>query len=60
MVPELSYYVTSVRNEKGNIVTQIKKTKKKPKWFKFPFIRGIVNLIEMLIIGIKSLTWRAN
>ncbi|MBD3163974.1 DUF1385 domain-containing protein [Candidatus Woesearchaeota archaeon] len=60
MLRSPNYYVTSVRNEKGKIITQLKKIRKKPKWFQWPFIRGIVNLIEMLIIGIKSLTWAAN
>lgn len=32
----------------------------KNKFFKLPFIRGIVTLFEMLIIGIKALTWSAN
>ncbi|MCK5283229.1 MAG: DUF1385 domain-containing protein [Nanoarchaeota archaeon] len=60
MMRSPNYYATSVRNEKGKIVTQIKKIKKKPKFLKFPFIRGIANLIEMLVLGIKTLTWSAS
>lgn len=60
MLRSPNYYATSVRNEKGKIVTQVKKIKKRPKWFKWLFIRGIVNLIEMLVMGIKTLTWSAN
>lgn len=60
MMRSPNYYATSVRNEKGNIVTQTKKIKKRPSFFKWPFIRGIANLIDMLVIGIKTLTWSAN
>ena len=60
MLRSPKYYATSVRTEKGKIVTQLKKIKKRPKWMKLPFIRGIVNLIDMLIIGIKTLNWSAN
>ena len=60
MMRSPNYYATSVRNDKGNIVTQTRKIKKYPSFFKFPFVRGVVNLIEMLIIGIKTLTWSAN
>jgi uncharacterized protein YqhQ len=60
MLRSPNHYATAVRNEKGKIVTQIKKLKKRPKWFKWPFIRGVANLIDMLIIGIKTLTWSAN
>ncbi|MFH1456289.1 MAG: DUF1385 domain-containing protein [archaeon] len=51
--------VTAVRKPTGEIVYQKKKFKsltKKPV-LKWPFIRGIVNLIEMLVIGIKSLNY---
>ena len=60
MMRSPNYYATSVRNDKGNIVVQLKKVKKYPAFFKLPFVRGIVNLIDMMVIGIKSLTWSAN
>jgi len=53
-------YTVAVRNPNKKIV--LKKgivTKNKPKIFKLPFIRGFVNLLEMLIIGTKSLLWSA-
>lgn len=51
--------VTAVR-KKGKIIYKKDKIKKKPKWMQLFFIRGIVNLIEMLIIGIKTLNWSAS
>jgi len=52
------YYATSVRKGK-KIVSMMERIKDKPKWTKIPFIRGVVNLIEMLYIGTKSLSWSA-
>jgi uncharacterized protein YqhQ len=60
MLRSPNYYATSVRNEKGKIVSEIKKLKQRPKFFKLPFLRGVVNLIDMLVLGIKTLTWSAN
>ena len=39
--------------KKGSIPT------KKNKFLNFPFVRGFVNLMDMMIIGIKSLMWSA-
>ncbi|MBW2989454.1 DUF1385 domain-containing protein [Candidatus Woesearchaeota archaeon] len=54
---------------KGNIVTAVRKDgkiaykkdriRKKPKFLHMFFIRGIVSLVEMLVIGIKALNWSA-
>jgi uncharacterized protein YqhQ len=60
MLRSPDYYVTCVRNEKGKIISQTEKIAPKPGWMKLPFIRGVTNLIEMLFIGIKTLTWSAN
>jgi uncharacterized protein YqhQ len=49
----------SVR-KKGKIITKREKLKKKSKFFRMFFIRGIVNLIEILVLGIKSLMWSAD
>ncbi len=48
----------SVRHTDGNIITEeftAKHIKDKCKIFGFPFIRGIVNFIESMLIGYKSL-----
>jgi len=51
--------VTAVR-KKGKIVYKKDKLKKKSKFAQLFFIRGIVNLVEMLTIGIKTLNWSAS
>ncbi len=48
----------SVRNTKGEIITEfteIKHVRDKVKFLGLPFVRGIVNFIESMIIGYKSL-----
>ncbi|MBR3975228.1 MAG: DUF1385 domain-containing protein [Clostridia bacterium] len=48
----------SVRNKEGEIVTEfteVKHIKDKVKFLGWPFIRGIVNFIESMLIGYKSL-----
>ena len=59
MMRSKNHVVTAVR-KKGKIVYKHDKIKKKPKFYQFFFIRGIVNLIEMLIVGIKTLNWSAS
>ncbi len=54
------YVVTSVRKPDGKIVSKKENLKQYAKFFKIPFIRGIANLIDMLVIGMRSLTWSAN
>ncbi len=53
-----NHYNISIRRDK-KILNKQEKIKQKPKFYKFFFIRGIVNLIEMLTIGIKALNWSA-
>lgn len=55
-----SSYAISVRKEDGKIETKTEKLKKRPKWTQLFFIRGIANLIDMLVLGIKSLIWSSN
>lgn len=50
--------VLSVRHTDGHIITEkteVKHAKDKVKFLGWPFIRGIVNFIESMIIGYKSL-----
>lgn len=58
MMRSKNFIVTAVR-KKGKIIYKKDKIKKKPKFLQLFFIRGIVNLIEMLVIGIKALNWSA-
>lgn len=43
----------SIKNDKINVLP-------KWKWLRWPFIRGISSLIEMLVVGIKTLNYSAN
>lgn len=49
-----------VRKPNNKFAVLKKKVNKKKKFLKFPFIRGIVNLIEMLDLGIRTLVWSSN
>lgn len=53
---------TSVRRKDGRIETKVEVKKmlsKKNKFFGLPIVRGALNLIDMLSIGISSLNWSA-
>lgn len=55
-----NHVVMSARLEDGSIVSKHEQLRKRPKWAEIFFIRGVYNLVEMLIIGVKSLTWSSN
>ncbi|MBI2558066.1 DUF1385 domain-containing protein [Candidatus Woesearchaeota archaeon] len=52
-------YVVAVRKNKSIVTKKGLIPKKKYKFLKLPFIRGFVNLVDMLVIGVKSLMWSA-
>src|SRR3989344_4650354 len=52
-------YVVAVRKGKQIIAKKGTIPKKKHKFLRLPFVRGFVNLAEMLAIGIKALMWSA-
>lgn len=52
-------YVVAVRKNKKIISRHGKIPIKKNKFLKLPFVRGFVNLADMLVIGMKSLMWSA-
>jgi len=60
MMKSPNYISIVVRNHKNKLVTKTQKLKKKKKWMTWPFIRGFINLIEMLVIGIRALIWSAD
>lgn len=56
-------YAVSVRKPDGSISTKKEKhhsVKEKWKFLAWPIIRGFVNLIEMLVLGMSTITWSAN
>jgi len=52
-------YAVAVRKNRKIITKKGTIKKKKYNFLKWPFVRGFVNLVEMLVIGIKSLMWSA-
>ncbi len=60
MMRSKNYYAIACRNEKGKIVSKTEKIKKRSKFLQSPFIRGVVNLGDMLVLGVKALIWSAN
>lgn len=57
------WMATAVRRPDGEIVVESEEVKSiGDKWpiFKKPFIRGVVNMIEMLVVGMKVITFSAN
>ena len=62
MMKSDSKVAVSVRKKK-KIVTEMMRYRpisKKYTIFTLPILRGVVNLIEMLVLGMKALTWSAN
>lgn len=59
MMRGMDNYVIAVRKNKRIITKKAKIPKKKFGFLKLPFVRGFVNLAEMLVIGIRALMWSA-
>lgn len=63
MMRNKNRYAVACRKSDGEIVIDIKETHsvtEKVKFLGWPFIRGAVNLIESMVIGIKALTYSAD
>ena len=57
------YYSVAIRKKNGKIVSElfdINSLTEKFKFLKWPFLRGIINFFEMLMIGIKSLNYSSD
>lgn len=59
MIRGPSKYVVAVRSGKKIISKKGKIPIKNNTFLKLPFVRGFVNLADMMVIGIKSLMWSA-
>jgi len=61
MVLSPKKYAVSVRKPNKKIITKITKLPKNTSSIrKWPIIRGILNLVRMLIIGMRAMMWSAN
>ena len=57
------YYAVAVRNPQGEIVIksdEVRSITKKFPWFKKFIFRGIVVLVESLVLGVKALNYSAD
>ena len=63
MMKNKDNYATAVRKPDGEIVvkkdTYVSMTEK-VKFFSLPFVRGIFNFADSMILGMRSLTWSAS
>lgn len=63
MMRNKNRYAVACRKPDGEIVVDVKETHsigEKYKFLAWPFLRGAVNLIESMVIGIKALTYSAD
>ncbi|MFH1756100.1 MAG: DUF1385 domain-containing protein [Candidatus Latescibacterota bacterium] len=63
MMRSPTYYATAVRTPHGSIVIQkiaYRGLTHRYKWLNIPIIRGAINLVETLVLGIRSLSFSAS
>ena len=60
MIRSPNYNVVSVRKNKKIITKSDKIKQRKGRFYKLPVVRGFYNLIDMLVIGMRSLMWSAD
>jgi len=59
MIRSPKYNVIAVRKNK-KIVTKTEKIKQRKGFYKLPVVRGFFNLVDMLVIGMRAISWSAN
>ncbi len=59
MIRSPNYNVIAVRKNKG-IKIKKEKIKQRKGFYKLPVIRGFFNLVDMLVIGMRAISWSAN
>ena len=59
MIRSPKYNVVAVRKGK-KIITKKEKLKQRKGFCKMPVVRGFFNLIDMLVLGMRSLMWSAD
>jgi len=60
MMKSPNFYSVAVKDKNGKVQEKYEKLKPVPKIFKMFFFRGILNLVNILILGIKTLIWSSN
>jgi len=60
MIRGPKYNVIGIRKKKKIILKKEKIKQRKGKFYKLPIVRGFYNLVDMLVLGMKSLMWSAD
>src|SRR3989338_7080613 len=59
MIRSPKYNVIAVRKNHG-IKIKKERIKERKGFYKLPVVRGAVNLVDMLVIGMKAISWSAD
>ena len=59
MIRSPNYNIIAVRKNK-KIITKKEKIRQRKGFYKLPVVRGFFNLVDMLIIGMRAISWSAN
>jgi len=60
MIRSPKYNVIGIRKNKKIILKKEKIKPRKSKFYKLPIVRGFYNLVDMLVLGMRSLMWSAD
>jgi len=60
MIRSLKHNVVAVRKNKKIVIKKEKIKQRKGKFYKLPVVRGFYNLVDMLVVGMRTLMWSAN
>ncbi len=60
MIRGPKYNVVAVRKNKKIITKKEKIKQRKGRFYKLPIVRGFFNLIDMLVLGMRSIMWSAD
>jgi len=60
MIRGPKYNVVAVRKNKSIIIKKEKIKQRKGRFYKLPVVRGFYNLVDMMVLGTKSLMWSAD
>ena len=59
MIRSQKHYAVAVRKKNKIVTKKARIRERKGKFYKLPIVRGFYNLIDMLVIGIRTLMWSA-
>ena len=59
MIKSPNYNVVAARKKKKIVIKKDKIKQRKGKFYKLPVVRGFYNLVDMMVLGMRSLMWSA-